>query len=407
MNKVCTKRIGDIVTFKRGYDLPASVRLTGKYPVVSSGGISGYHSEYKKDGEGIITGRYGTLGEVYYVNEKYWPHNTTLYSINFHGNCPKYVFYLMKCLGNLKTSDKSTVPGINRNDLHELVVPFVEDKKQQQKTAAVLSALDDKIELNNKINATLEAMAKTLYDYWFVQADFPDENGKPYQSSGGKMVWHETLKREIPEGWEVKSLFDVASVQYGFPFRTEFFNEEEKGYPIIRIRDINDNTTSNYSTERDVDEKYRLEAEDVLIGMDGNFHINYWSKDHCYLNQRVVRIRRKDLANMYVRYQVEPYIQLREKSVSRTTVGHLSDKDLKAIRIIIPETHTKLCANNLFDKILNQLISNQKQNHELAALRNWLLPMLMNGQVSVGEAYEQAEEALSIAAEGEPQYKRK
>src|SRR6185437_14179751 len=112
MSKAIGKRLGDIVTFKRGYDLTASERLSGTYPVISSGGITGYHSEYKRDGEGIVTGRYGTLGEVYYVNGKYWPHNTTLYSSDFHGNCPKYVYYLMKCLGNLKTSDKSTVPGI-------------------------------------------------------------------------------------------------------------------------------------------------------------------------------------------------------------------------------------------------------------------------------------------------------
>src|SRR5690606_12327714 len=103
--------------------------------------------------------------------------------------------------------------------------------KNDKKIASVLSALDDKIELNNRINSELEQMAKTLYDYWFVQFDFPDKDGKPYKSSGGKMVYNPILKREIPEGWEVKSLFECAKVQYGFPFSTEYFNENGNGIP--------------------------------------------------------------------------------------------------------------------------------------------------------------------------------
>jgi len=125
MIKSNKKRLGDIVNFKRGYDLPFYNRKDGSYPIISSSGISGFHSEYRAHGEGLITGRYGTLGEVHYVNAKYWPHNTTLYVTDFKGNYPKYVYFLLKCLGNLKTADKSTVPGINRNDLHEIEVPYL------------------------------------------------------------------------------------------------------------------------------------------------------------------------------------------------------------------------------------------------------------------------------------------
>ena len=127
MSKIISKRLGDIVNFKRGFDLPESKRKKGLFPVISSSGISGFHSEYKCDGIGLITGRYGTLGEMYYYEGKYWPHNTTLYATTFYSNHPKYVYYLMKCLGNLKTSDKSTVPGINRNDLHEINIPYNTD----------------------------------------------------------------------------------------------------------------------------------------------------------------------------------------------------------------------------------------------------------------------------------------
>ena len=104
----------------------------------------------------------------------------------------KYIYYLLKCLGNIKTSDKSAVPGVNRNDLHEMAIPYIEGKKQE-KIAAVLSALDTKIQVNNRINAELESLAKTIYDYWFVQFDFPNEDGKPYKASGGEMVYHPEL----------------------------------------------------------------------------------------------------------------------------------------------------------------------------------------------------------------------
>jgi type I restriction enzyme, S subunit len=316
-----------------------------------------------------------------------------------------YVFTYVK-----KTIQKAASGSIQDNINVEYLTSLkfrIPEKKYQNQIIDILSSLDSKIELNNRINAELEAMAKTIYDYWFVQFDFPDKNGKPYKSSGGKMVWNEELRREIPEGWEIKSLFTIADVQYGFPFSTEFFNIDGNGSPVIRIRDILENSISNYSTEKNTDKKYQLESGDVLVGMDGNFHINYWSKENCYLNQRIVRIRKKELANIFIRYQIEPYIQLREKSVSRTTVGHLSDKDLKAIQIIVPEKQTKNLINTLFDNFLKKLTSNHQQNQQLSSLRDWLLPMLMNGQVTVGKAYEHVEEVLSMVAEDEVEYKKK
>lgn len=280
--------------------------------------------------------------------------------------------------------DGSTGQGeFDRVRLFNISVSYPSDENSQQKIAAVLSALDDKIELNNKINAELEKMAKTLYDYWFVQFEFPNAEGKPYKSSGGKMVYNETLKREIPEGWKVKNLFDVCNLQYGFPFKTEYFNSEGNGVPVIRIRDILENTISNYSTEQNVDKKYIIQKGDVLIGMDGNFHINFWSKIDCYLNQRVVKLSKTILPSIYLKYQIEPFIKAREKSVSRTTVGHLSDKDLKAINVIIPPKYLLDKIILLFDDFLGKILNNQQQDQELSSLRHWLLPMLMNGQVSV------------------------
>lgn len=260
---------------------------------------------------------------------------------------------------------------------------FLPELSEQKKISNLLFNLDVKIELNNKINKELEAMAKTLYDYWFVQFDFPDENGKPYKSSGGKMVYSKELKREIPEGWGVENIFKLMDVQYGFPFDTSKFTNDVSQKPIVRIRDILQNTISTYSSE-EIDNKFMLNKNDLLIGMDGNFHINFWNETDAYLNQRSVRIRTKEdseISNFQVYFEITPYIKAREKNVSRTTVGHLSDKDLKSLFLLVP--NLKLNHKSVFDSILNKLTTNKVQNQELAKLRDWLLPMLMNGQVKV------------------------
>ena len=265
--------------------------------------------------------------------------------------------------------------------LNSFPVPVIPLQKQKQ-IGEIFSALDKKIELNKQINQNLEAMAKQLYDYWLVQFDFPDENGKPYKSSGGKMIWNEKLKREIPENWKVKSIFEELDVQYGYPFSTELFTETETSIPVVRIRDIVANTVSAYTTEN-TDSKYLLNKGDLVIGMDGNFHINYWSDDISYLNQRSVRLRALNDSNVSIiqaRLDIEPYIKAKEARAKGSTVGHLSDKDMKELYVMVP---SKYGARNEFDALLYQIILNRNEIISLTKQRNHLLPLLMNGQVSV------------------------
>ena len=300
----------------------------------------------------------------------------------------KYVFYLLQNIYNSGVffnfeSKTSGIKNLLYNSAFENIKVPNRDYSSQQKIENVITVIDKKIQLLYQINDNLAELAKTIYDYWFVQFDFPDQNGKPYKSSGGKMVYNNVLKREIPEGWEVDNIFNVASIQYGFPFSTEFFNENKIGVPVIRIRDIKDNQISNFSTEEKIDSKYIIKKGEILIGMDGNFHINYWANDNCYLNQRVVKIQGIELSNIYLKEQIEPYIKTREKSISRTTVGHLSDKDLRSINIIIPNNLIMIKINSFYNNTLNKFIENLQQIQHLQSLRDWLLPMLMNGQISV------------------------
>ena len=225
-------------------------------------------------------------------------------------------------------------------------------------------------------------MAKQLYDYWFVQFDFPNEEGKPYKSSGGEMVWNEKIKRKIPKGWKASMLAEEIELQYGFPFSTELFTEQVTSVPVVRIRDILDNSVSAYTTE-EVDERYLLQKQDLLIGMDGNFHMNYWTDNVSYLNQRSVRLRAKnssDISIVQAKYDIQPYIKAKEERAKGSTVGHLSDKDMKDLYVLV--CHNKILREK-FDSILSMIVRNRNEITSLTKQRDELLPLLMNGQITI------------------------
>lgn len=279
-------------------------------------------------------------------------------------------------------SSGSARDNLSQAELKKLKLIMPPTKDEQNKLVSILALIDRKIELNRAINQNLEAMAKQLYDYWFVQFDFPDENGQPYKSSGGKMVWNEKLKREIPKGWNVAKLTDEIELQYGFPFSTDLFTEQVTSVPVVRIRDILDNSISAYTTE-EVEERYLLQKQDLLIGMDGNFHINYWTDNVSYLNQRSVRLRAKNNSNVSIvqaKYDIQPYIKAKETRTKGSTVGHLSDKDMKELYVLVCPNEK---AREKLDSILSMIVKNRNEVTFLIKQRNELLPLLMNGQIII------------------------
>ena len=342
-----------------------------------------------KKGDILITA-VGTIGNLCYLDKDidfYFKDGNLIWFSDFKEDIlSEYLYFFMK--GDyFKKQLNHTLIGAVQKALTmeklskiEIIVPPL---PTQQKIAAVLSSLDKKIALNSRINARLEQMAKRLYEHYFVQFDFPTADGKPYKTSGGKMVYSSELKREIPEGWEVKSLFDVSDVIYGFPYATEPFDEDveksEKPYSVIRIRDILENTISAKTTEV-VEEKYKTQIGDLLIGMDGYFHMNFWSRNGDYVNQRITRIRKTYISTLILYHQILPFIKFKEERAKGSTVGHLSDKDIKQIKVLIPDNKN---ISNEFDSILNLIMKNRQKNKNLSRIRDRLLPLLMNGQVSV------------------------
>ena len=192
----CT--LGDVITLKRGHDLPERRRVAGPVPVVSSAGITGRHNEAKACPPGVVTGRYGTIGEVYFIEEPYWPLNTALYVTDFKGNAPRFVAYLLRnTLRNYKT-EKAAVPGVDRNVLHTLKVQ-VPNSEKQAVIVSILSAYDDLIENNRQRIALLEAAARLLYREWFVHFRFPGHE-------------HVKITDGLTVGWERRALSDVVEV---------------------------------------------------------------------------------------------------------------------------------------------------------------------------------------------------
>jgi len=379
MNKVQKTKLGDLIEFQRGYDLPKSSFVNGKYPVISSNGVLGYHNAYKVKGPGITIGRSGTVGLPQYIKSDYFPHNTALFIKNFKGNFPRYIYYLLKTfsLNNRKTG--SGVPTMNRNHLHPLIVSAYLDLKDQKNIASVLSSLDSKIELNNKINAELEQMAKALYDYWFVQFDFPDINGKPYKSSGGKMIWSKELKREIPERWEVKTLNKAVNIfdSKRIPL-SNMQREKMKGqYPYYGATSIMD-----YVNDYIFDGEYILLAEDGSVIDEKGLPIvqfiwgRTWVNNHAHVLQPKVAANSEYLFHFLKTISV---VQIMTGSIQKK----INQENLMSVNLAFPDKNTLESFSKFTIPTRKKLTNLIEENKKLTELRDWLLPILMNGQVKV------------------------
>ena len=295
-----------------------------------------------------------------------------------------YIFYYLKL--NLiyfsKKSQGSQTKFLTMTILNDFVIKVL-PIDEQQKISKLLKFLDQKIALNNHINEELEAMAKTLYDYWFVQFDFPDENGKPYKSSGGKMVYNDQLKREIPEGWGVEKLENIANITMGQSPKGTSYNEVGEGmlffqgstdfgwrFPVAR----------QYTTEP----SRIAEEDDILLSVRAPVGTLNIADTRCCIGRGLAAINSKVGANSYIFNVMQDFKKLFDMMNSvGTTFGSITKDDLYSLKLIYPPNELLM----KFDKSVNsfdrEIKNRSRQNQELSQLRDWLLPMLMNGQVKV------------------------
>lgn len=301
-----------------------------------------------------------------------------------------FVYYIFEFIKKeiQKTSSGSIQDNINIDYLTNLQL-MVPSKAYQDKIVELLSSLDQKIALNNQINEELEAMAKTLYDYWFVQFDFPDENGKPYKSSGGKMVYNEQLKREIPEGWGVDSLWNIATFYNGLAmqkFRPA--SETAESLPVIKIREMFSGFSKD--TEKasiDIPKEAIVESGDILFSWSATLEVIFWGGEKGALNQHIFKVTSEKYPKSFIYNELRSYLKVFKTiaELRKTTMGHITQDHLKQAMIIVPPSDLIDEIDNRISLILKQQLDLKQQNQELTQLRDWLLPMLMNGQVRVEE----------------------
>ena len=271
-------------------------------------------------------------------------------------------------------------------------IVWIPELTEQKRIGKLLRNLDSKIELNRRINQNLEAMAKQLYDYWFVQFDFPDENGRPYKSSGGKMVWNEKLKREIPEGWDSIPIGNYAPCKGGYAFKSSDFCKR-RGVPVIKIGNIRDDYTLDMTDcqciENFDNSQFLAKRFDLVIAMTGatigKFAISqrdYW------VNQRVGRFELGDtplnrLGYLFNSLKQDYFREQIFQIASGCAQPNISSEQIDAILILKPKDSILSQFNNICRSLLKQQSENLLQIEELTKQRDELLPLLMNGQVSV------------------------
>lgn len=299
---------------------------------------------------------------------------------------PEYLCLYLSSNYFIKLASQNTtgsiIQEIRISDLMNTSI-IIPPKYTQKHIAESLNTIDNKIDLNNKINAELESMAKTLYDYWFLQFEFPNEEGKPYKSSGGKMFWNEELKREIPEDWEVGTLSQIANITMGSSPKGESLNDEKQGiifyqgktdfgfrFPVTRMYTISPVKCANIG--------------DILLSVRAPVGSMNIANEKCCIGRGLAAISGKCKSFLYYMMLANQF-QFDKYNNGGTTFGAITKDDLFGLKIIVPNNkiiqrfNDKICH---MDKLIEK---NEKENQELADLRDFLLPLLMNGQVGFKE----------------------
>ena len=413
-------RLGDVITLKRGYDLPKQSREQGTVPIVSSSGVSDYHNVAMAKAPGVVTGRYGTIGNVYYVKEDYFPLNTTLYVKDFKGNDPGFISYHLRTIDFNSCSDKAAVPGVNRNHLHELetAIPPIAEQKA---IAHILGTLDDKIELNRKTNETLEAMAKALFKSWFVDFDpvrakaegrptgLPAEISDLFPDS-----FEDSELGEIPKGWSVEALGDCSlDIESGRRPKGGIDRNLAYGIPSIGAESIASVGQFDFSKTKWVDSAFAESAGkgwiqnfDVALYKDGGKPGEFRPRTTLYgdgfpferamVNEHVFLLRSSQLGQPYLYYLFNfdlVLAQIIHKGSSKGAQPGLNQDEVRTSSFVKPAKDLLDIFNRTVEPGIRKQLLLGKECQALSELRDSLLPKLISGEIRIPDAEKMLEEA--------------
>ena len=352
-------RLGDILNFRRGHDLPHSAMKPGNIPVAGSNGVIGYHDTATPIKPILTIGRSGNVGKPYFYEEA-WAHNTTLYVDDFKGNDPKFLYYLCQTMPFANFGGGSAVPTLNRNHIHPLETKIPVKVEDQCRIASILSSLDRKIELNNKINADLEEMAKAIFKNWFVDFE-PFKDGKFVDSELGM----------IPEGWKVGCLGDIAEITSGKrPPKKSKDKTKELFIPLIGASDIM-GFTSDVLYERPI----------LVIGRVGTHGVVQRFQEKCWPSDNTLVIESR-----YYNYVYQLLKGIDYSAINRgSTQPLITQTDVKNTDVIIAPENVLKEYESITSTLFSKHRANIKENSRLSLLRDTLLPRLMSGEIEVPE----------------------
>ncbi len=378
-------RLGDVLTLKRGHDLPEHSRQDGDVPVVSSSGITGRHKEAKAKAPGVVTGRYGTIGEVFYLEEDYWPLNTALYVIDFKGNDPRFSAYFLRNILKDYQSEKAAVPGVDRNVLHEIKV-LAPDYATQRCISDILSAYDDLIENNRRRMALLEESARLLYREWFVRLRFPG-----YE--------HTRIVNGVPAGWRKVPLAEVTSkIGSGFTPRGGESSYHQEGTPLIRSMNVYDDLFDDGGLAFLSEDQaatlagVTVESKDILLNITGASVARCCMAPERYLPARVnqhvmiIRVDSTKADPFFVHKAInsdERKRQLLSYAQKGSTREALTKEAMARFEITLPTEILMRQFGEIAAPSFRQREVLALQNQKLRAARDLLLPRLMSGEIAV------------------------
>jgi len=306
-----------------------------------------------------------------------------------------FIYYAMlnisqhiKNLGKQSTA----IPILNKTQFSKISIPLPSDTLEIEQIAKTLSDLDSKIELNQQMNKTLEAIGKAIFKHWFVDFEFPNENGKPYKSSGGEMIYNKELGKEIPNGWSVKSLYNCAQFINGDAFRDTDFSLDEEGLPIIKIFELKYGIAPQTNfTNKIVESKYLIDNEEILFAWSGSPDTSIdtfiWTKGKAILNQHIFKVIEYDPIEKTFIYFLLKYLKKVFVEIARnkqtTGLGHVTIDNMKHLLVIVPNNDIMKKFNNITNPIFSKMCHNSVNSHASMYLRDSLLPKLMSGKIRI------------------------
>ena len=394
-------KLGDLCTFINGRAyLQPELQNSGKYKIVRVGNLSGGNNSWYYSDMELEPTKYCAKGDLLYAwacnfGPYIWKGDKTIYHyhiwkvINSDQIDKMYLYYLLKFMTNsfMGCVHGSTMLHITKENMESMEVRIHASIEEQRRIATILNKLDCKIGLNRQINDNLEAMAKQLYDYWFVQFDFPNEEGKPYKSNGGAMVYNEKLKREIPQGWHCGTLLDIAEYTNGLACQ-KYRPTDDNKLPVIKIKEMHDGLSTDTEWVRaDIPDGIKVFDGDVLFSWSASLEVMLWAYGNGGLNQHIFKVTSKNgYPRSFYFYQLVHYIGVFKQMAEarKTTMGHITQDHLRQSTIALPPNVN--IANKLEEKlcpIFNAIVKNSQEIMSITKQRDELLPLLMNGQASV------------------------